>query len=149
MNPIPPTVPDDQIVAVATKFMLLAHQGQFRRGGVVPYATHPEAVAAAFTDPIDIAVAKLHDTLELDCAYTLTPLDLQMAGLPWEVFDGVLTLTRRVHEEYADYIQRIKEHRDGRWVAHKVADIHANLADDPTETQRTKYRAALDVLLPS
>lgn len=45
-----------EIVALAKAIASDAHQGQFRRGGVVPYIEHPRAVAARVGDDLDAQV---------------------------------------------------------------------------------------------
>ncbi len=128
-----------------------AHEGQYRRDGVTPYILHIYAVLERLNedgDDIDRAVARLHDALEADATNRLTVEDLRDNSVPEEVIDGVLTLTRCADETYEEFILRIKNHRDGRWVKVKIADILANLSDDPTWSQIRKYAKALLVLVP-
>jgi (p)ppGpp synthase/HD superfamily hydrolase len=92
-----------------------------------------------------VAVACLHDAVE-DSRCTIDEISKELDGNP-EIIDGVLTLTKKDHECYEDFISRIKSHRDGRWVRIKIADILANLSDSPTDRQIRKYAMALLVLL--
>lgn len=130
-----------------------AHEGQYRRNGHTPYMDHIDAVMwRSPKDPVDQAVAALHDSLEPDAAHRLTESDLDTA-LPGmqgvEVVDGVITLTRKSRESYETFIERVKSHRQGRWVPVKVADILSNLSDDPEiPRQVLKYARALLVLVP-
>lgn len=143
----------DEIMDVAWKLAVKAHKGQTRRDGVTPYIKHIEAVMmraqaeCICLSPrhraIEVAVAALHDSVE-DGGITLT--DILNAGLPWEAFDGVRTLTRLHDETYDAFIIRIRDHRDGKWRPAKGRDIRANLADSPTPKQIAKYRTALAVL---
>ena len=55
------------IVELAEKIATEAHQGQFRRGGSIPYIEHPRAVVSRVGDDLDTqVVAWLHDVVE-DC----------------------------------------------------------------------------------
>lgn len=142
--PIPPELTDpDDIVTKAYSLAVRAHEGQTRRGGA-PYITHindvMSRVAMACGDHIEEAVAAVHDAVE-DGGITLS--DILYAGLPWEVFDGVRTLTRLGDEPYEAFIERIRTYRDGRWARVKAADLYSNLADDPTPKQVARYHAAL------
>lgn len=142
------TEEERQMLILAGILAFCAHAGQYRRGpGKVPYIEHPIAVAARLKDPVDKAVALLHDTVEMDCAHAIPTWVLYDSGLPWEVIDGVMTLTRLHDESYEQFIERVATHRDGKWAHVKRADIWANLADRPTAKQRTRYEAALKVLL--
>lgn len=130
-----------------------AHDGQFRRDGVTPYTAHTKAVvkilcrlAIQFNwDMITLyrrcAIGHLHDTKE-DTNMTLD--DLSNKGIPLAVRQGVDILSKRPDEEYDDFISRILPHEDERWV--KIADILANLGDDPTPKQMIKYGKALVTL---
>ena len=54
------------IIDIAKEIATNAHKGLFRRDGITPYITHPEAVAASLEGehPDVIATAWLHDVLE-------------------------------------------------------------------------------------
>lgn len=136
---------DQQMLALVYDMATLAHQGQVRRGGN-PYILHPIMVAGRLTDLIDKAVGMGHDMVEADAANPVAPWQLFQSGLPWEVVDGILTLTRLSDESYPSFIARIKRHRNGRWSGVKRADLLANLADDPTPQQRIKCITALQAL---
>ena len=62
-----------------------------------------------------------------------------------EVIHTVLTLTHFKDEEYSDYINRVKENSTAHNI--KIADIRANLSDNPTRKQAIKYAKALLLLL--
>ena len=54
-----------EIVRLAAQIATDAHRGQFRRDGVTPYISHPEAVAKRVEgDDLAEAIAWLHDVLE-------------------------------------------------------------------------------------
>lgn len=136
------------LVQRAYQLAAQAHLGQKRRGGA-DYLDHIDAVMTrAPKDPVDQAVAALHDVLE-DRRMTIAQLDRTLSGMTGMlVVDGVITLSRKRSETYERFILRVKNHRSGRWVSVKVADILANLSDSPTPAQIRKYAAALLVLIP-
>lgn len=56
---------NEAVVHLAEKIAGEAHQGQYRRGGVVSYIEHPKAVVDRVgADPEARVVAWLHDVLE-------------------------------------------------------------------------------------
>ncbi len=131
-------------VTLARRIATEAHQGQYRRDGVTPYIRHPEAVAAQVAGrPLLEAIAWLHDVVEDTSVSSQQLLD---AGLPAEVVRGVELLTKREGTSYEAYLERIKPDPVARQV--KVADLLANLADHPSESQIRKYAKALLILLP-
>lgn len=121
----------------------MAHEGQFRRDGITPYITHPEAVAKSLEGehPDVIAAAWLHDVLE-DTAVGFS--DLNNAGIPVQVIEAVALLTRWDGQHYEEYLQWITQDEIARKV--KIADIRHNLSDAPTEKQIAKYGKALLIL---
>ena len=85
-----------------------AHKGTYRKDGVTPVITHPEAVvellkSVGVTDQDILCAALLHDTIE-DCGLTAEFIECEfnqrVAGI-------VKALTRDVGRE--EYKQRIKE----------------------------------------
>lgn len=132
----------DQIPIAAEQLARGAHLGQFRRDGVTPYIRHVEdTVARLLRDdagPRTIAVAWLHDVLE---DTDVTPEQLRELVGSEIVVETVETLTKRSKERYTDYLARVLQNPFARAV--KIADILANLADDPTEKQIRKYALAL------
>lgn len=130
-------------VLLASSIARAAHAGQFRRDGVTPYITHPEAVAKSLEgeNPDVIAAAWLHDVLE-DTEVTIS--ELKNAGIPVRVIEAVALLTRWDGQSYEDYLHWITQDEIARKV--KVADIQHNLSDAPTEKQIAKYGKALLIL---
>jgi (p)ppGpp synthase/HD superfamily hydrolase len=115
------------------------HKGQFRRDGVTPYITHPRAVAAMFTEheQLQKCIALLHDVLE---DTDMTDAQLLELGVPKQVVDGVLVLTRQKDEPYFDYIDRIvASDLTGEYCHLKMSDITHNLfcgTNKPGEAKR-------------
>ncbi len=121
-----------------------AHHLQFRRDGATPYITHPAAVVALLAGESDevLATAWLHDVLED------TPIgyhDLRMAGIPREVREAVVALTKdSKHGEYQEYLERVKRNEIARKV--KIADMRHNLSCSPTNKQIEKYTKGIEFL---
>jgi (p)ppGpp synthase/HD superfamily hydrolase len=132
------------LIQLAEDIATKAHDGQFRRDGVTPYMTHPVAVATRLKGESEtvIAVALLHDILE---DTDTRVIHLFNAGLPRDVIDTVVMLTKAEDCSYGDYIAAINRHPIARKV--KIADIMDNISDTPTERQILKYARALVVLL--
>lgn len=134
---------NSEVVSLAARLADRAHHGQFRRDGVTPYVRHPEAVAARVAgDLLAEAVAWLHDTIE-DTEFSAARL--REEGVPEEVIARVLLLTKSVDTDYERYLAAVKADPVARKV--KVADMLANLADNPSERQILKYARGLTLLL--
>lgn len=96
-----------------------------------------------------VSAAWLHDVIE-DCEISGQELALQ--GVPAEVVEVVLLLTRQTDVSTEDYYAAIREHPDA--LAVKTADIGDNLEpartallDPATRARlRKKYLLALDAL---
>jgi (p)ppGpp synthase/HD superfamily hydrolase len=103
-----------------------AHRGQrYPSPEREPYIFHPLRVMLSFNDPADQVVAVLHDVVE-DTDLELR--HLAEAGYPPDIVAAVDSLTRRAHESYEDYIERVAENKVGRRV--KLADLKENLANN-------------------
>lgn len=119
-----------------------AHAGQFRKDGKTPYFNHVEQVVAGVSDPDAKLVALLHDTVEDN---RLSFDDLKKAGIPDHIIDGVRAMTKPKGMNYHDYVRNVvMKNPLARMV--KLADIKANLADQPSDWQLAKYAKALDIL---
>ena len=124
---------------IATK----AHEGQFRKGGEIPYITHPQRVARRVKgDPEAEAVAWLHDVLE-DSDYTEG--DLLQEGIPANVVEAVKVLTKSKEIPYTEYLENVRENALAKKV--KVQDMLDNLSDKPSKNQILKYSKGFLVLL--
>ena len=106
-----------------------AHYGQTDRGNT-PYICHPLHVADSMPTEKRCCLALLHDVLE-DTEETAE--SLIQKGIPKEIVEKVLVLTRRKDEAYDDYISRIIDSGDQDVIAVKLADITHNL--DITRTE--------------
>jgi len=135
--------PIDKIVFLASQIARKAHKNQFRRDGVTPYIEHIKATVArlASADPKIQAAAWLHDTIEDS---KITPAQLIERGIPEEIVDAVVLLTKNKQGSYRDYITGIQSNEIATKV--KLADMMSNLADDPSPRQIEKYTQAIDLL---
>ena len=148
-KPSQPLAEEKDLVGVASHALLAssiarkAHDGQFRRDGVTPYITHPEAVAKSLEGEHSdvIAAAWLHDVIE-DTDTTFS--DLKSAGIPIRVIEAVALLTRWDDQPYEDYLHFVAQDEIAKKV--KIADIQHNLSDSPTAKQVEKYGKALQYL---
>lgn len=139
--PAPPAVPTPAPVAASARvsgpdaaalqiglaqgIAFVAHRGQTDKLGA-EYIDHPGRVAEAFdpsTQPVEAAVAWLHDVLE---DTDLTAQRLREAGVAPEVIEAVQLLTRSPEVSEADYYARIRTNAVARNV--KLADIADNTA---------------------
>lgn len=120
----------------------IAHAGQFRRDGITPYITHPEAVANLLENNELKCVAWLHDVLE---DTKVTSKDLVSVGISQPIVKAVLCLTNRLLDNYLTYIRYIKNERPDLILV-KLADIQHNLSCSPSPHQVEKYTKALEIL---
>ena len=105
-------------LAIAKK----AHKGQKDQQGV-DYIQHPLAVAANFKNEVSKTIAILHDVVEDS---PLTVKDLEKAGFPPEVTEGVDAMSRRKGESYEAYIKRLK--KTPQAIPVKLADLRHNMS---------------------
>ena len=118
-----------------------AHSEQTDKAGR-PYVEHLERVAGRMDDDGQRAVAWLHDVVE---DTTADAAELTGAGVDRGIVADVEALTRRPHERYAGYIERLREHGSARAVAVKLADLADHLEHNPDAIGRDlkrRYRHA-------
>lgn len=133
-----------EIVALAKEIAYRSHEGQVRRGALVPYVEHPRGMAERLAgDPELQIVAWLHDVLE-DSSETAE--SLAAAGIPKHLVEAVVLLTRDPNISDEAYFLRIRESPIATAV--KVADMISNLADQPTRKQIRRYAKGLLILTP-
>ncbi len=131
-----------ETVALAQRIATEAHEGQFRRGGVIPYIEHPRAVAGRVGNDFDAqVVAWLHDVLEDS---EVSAEQLRDQGIPDHCIDAVILLTKTREISYEDYLERLAQSPLATKV--KIADMISNLADNPTNKQLKKYAKGLSRL---
>jgi len=137
----------NDFLKIARDIAKLAHQGQLDKAGK-PYLLHPRAVASMVDTDEEKAVAWLHDTIE-DSDFT--EQDLIERGIPQQVVEGVVAMTKVEGEEYSSYLQKLKNNDLARKV--KMADLIHNCdlsrISKPTEKDRIrieKYKEAMKFL---
>lgn len=87
-----------------------------------PYILHPLRLMLKFEDKNLQIVALLHDVVE-DSNYMLQ--NLEELGFSKEIVEAIDCLTKRPHESYEDFIDRIATNAFARLV--KIEDIKDNL----------------------
>lgn len=131
-----------ETVALAERIATEAHEGQFRRGGVIPYIEHPRAVAGRVGDDLDAqVVAWLHDVLEDS---EVPAEQLREQGIPEHCIAAVTLLTKTRETNYEQYLEGLAQSPLATKV--KIADMISNLADNPTNKQLKKYAKGLSRL---
>lgn len=127
------------LVSLAETLATKAHEGQFRRGGIIPYVEHPRAVVERLSgDPEAQVVAWLHDVLE---DTPVTADQLKAEGIPAHLVEAVSLMTKTAGKSYEDYLDGIAASPLATKV--KIADMLSNLADNPTDQQIRKYAKGL------
>ncbi|MSS57638.1 HD domain-containing protein [Erysipelotrichaceae bacterium Oil+RF-744-GAM-WT-6] len=135
------------ILEKAKEIARKAHLGQKDKAGE-DYIYHPLWVSAHVDGEKTKTAALLHDVLE---DTSVTSKDLLNQGIPREIVNSVIVLTRKSGEDYFDYIKRVKKDPVARQV--KIADLKHNidLSRLPKVTEEDikrnkKYRKALEYL---
>lgn len=131
------------IVSVAENIATKAHEGQFRKGGEIPYITHPQRVAKRVEGDLEAqAVAWLHDVLE---DTDVTEEELRASGIPENVIEAVKALTKSKEIPYPEYLEKVRANELAKKV--KIQDMLDNLSDKPSKKQIIKYSKGFLVLL--
>ena len=111
-----------EILNIAYSIAIDAHRGQTDKQGK-PYFNHVLKVSQRCKTLSSKIVGMLHDVLE-DCpSYTRTKLI--NAGIPEDLVDVVVLLTRTKNEKYESYIERIKTNPIA--VEVKLSDLKHNM----------------------
>jgi (p)ppGpp synthase/HD superfamily hydrolase len=139
---------DASQVLIARAIATIAHRGQTDKLGAA-YIDHPRRVAERLSDPLEQAVAWLHDVVE---DTDISADDLLAAGLLPEVVGPVALLTRRDDVPSDDYYRAIRADATARAV--KLADVADNtagwrverLAPEERERLAKKYENAKRLL---
>ena len=130
---------DSELLDLAEQLATQAHEGQFRRGAVIPYIEHPRAVVERLRGDTEAqVVAWLHDVLE---DTPVTAEELKAKGIPAHLVDAVALMTKTKGLSYEDYLDDIAASPLATKV--KIADMLSNLADNPTDRQIRKYAKGL------
>jgi (p)ppGpp synthase/HD superfamily hydrolase len=160
MSITPDTIKEQQrVYAVAYAIAEKAHAGQFRHlPDARPYFEHVKDVAAMMPTWELKTVAILHDAIEDTTdkpeGIKVTEDTLKAAGIPLNIVQGVVAMTK---PEGADYEQYIRDKVKGNALARavKLADNYVNLKDrlaaliagDATAEEKVhKYGLSLKIL---
>ena len=109
------------LIEIALEIALEAHKGQVDKAGEC-YILHPLRLMSKMNNDFERAVALLHDVIE-DSFYS--PEKLQERGIPSEVIEAVLCLTKKNSESYEEFIIRAKTNKLARAV--KKVDLEDNI----------------------
>lgn len=135
------------IVQKALNLAIKAHEGQVDKGGL-PYINHPVYLALQMNTDEEKAVALLHDVLE-DSEYLYEDIISEVGE---EIAICIKYLTRKNHEDYFKYIDRIKN-SNKIVIKIKIADLKHNsdisrieLPTDKDFKRIEKYQKAIQIL---
>ena len=109
------------LIETSLAIALRAYAGKTDKAGR-EYIHHPLRLMAKMTTDSEMAVALLHDVIE-DSDITAT--ELLAEGIPDEVVEAVLCLTKQTGENYQSFVLRAKQNTLARKV--KIADIEDNI----------------------
>ncbi len=135
------------LVDYAYSFAQQKHDGQYDKAGK-PYIEHPVAVSNMLDTEDEKVVALLHDIIE---DTDTTPADLLSRGFTPAQVSAVVALTKRNHESYKSYLERVKNNNLA--CAVKLADLthnsdlsRLNVITDVDTKRVKKYKEALSFL---
>lgn len=112
---------DNTLLEKALRIATEAHAGQTDKAGAA-YIFHPMRVACRCCTDEEKIIALLHDVLE-DTG--VTPEYLLAEGFPQTIVDSILSITRKEHESYEEFIKRCQLDKLGRIV--KLYDLEDNM----------------------
>jgi len=135
------------LIETSLAIALRAYTGKTDKAGQ-DYIRHPLRLMAKMTTDYEMSVALLHDVIEDS---NITAADLLAEGIPDEVVDAVLCLTKQAGENYQTFVLRAKQNPLARKV--KIADIEDNInvlrlltLSEKDLARIAKYHAAWRVL---
>lgn len=109
------------LIELSLEIALSAYKGQKDKAGET-YILHPLRIMAKMGSKEEKSVALLHDVIE-DSEYCAS--DLINKGVPKNVVDAVLALTKTKGESYELFIERVLKNSLASKI--KVADIEDNI----------------------
>ena len=109
------------IIEKSLEIALKAYAGQTDKAGET-YILHPLRLMARMETEEEKSVALLHDVIE-DSDYTAE--DLINNGIPTNVVDAVLSLTKQNGENYEKFIERVLKNKLASKI--KIVDIEDNI----------------------
>ncbi len=110
-----------QLIEKSLHIALRAYAGKTDRAGR-EYIHHPLRVMAKMKTDLEMSVALLHDVIEDS---DITAEQLLAEGIPAEVVDAIVCLSRNENEDYQDFVGRTKKNELAAKI--KIADIEDNI----------------------
>ena len=111
----------NKLIETSLGIAVKAYRGKVDKAGK-EYILHPLRVMSKMTTDYEQATAILHDVID-DSDFTKE--DLSKAGIPPEVVEAVVCISKKKGESYEDYIKRVAQNKIARKV--KIADIEDNI----------------------
>ena len=110
-----------EIIAKSLSIAIRAYAGKFDKAGS-EYIKHPLRVMAKMQTDNEMSVALLHDVIEDS---EITADELLSEGIPTDVVNAIICLTKIDDESYTDFIVRVKSNTLATKI--KIADIEDNI----------------------
>lgn len=130
----------EKAILIATK----AHYGQLDKGGQ-PYILHPLRIMQSCNTDLEKICAVLHDIIE-DTNVSLN--ELREEGFSEDVLVILDLLTKKEHEEYSTFIDRISKNETACRV--KIADLQDNMnlsrIENPSIEDKKRVEKYMDAL---
>ena len=136
-----------KLIEKSLNIALRAYAGKTDKAGR-EYIHHPLRVMAKMKTDLEMSVALLHDVIEDS---DITAEQLLAEGIPAEVVEAVLCLSKNENEDYQDFVGRAKKNELAAKI--KIADIEDNIdilrlpsLDDYDLTRVQKYHSTWQFL---
>ena len=110
-----------KLIEKSLHIALRAYAGKTDKAGR-EYIQHPLRVMAKMKTDLEMSVALLHDVIEDS---DITAEQLLAEGIPAEVVDAVICLSKNENEDYQDFVGRTKKNELAAKI--KIADIEDNI----------------------
>ncbi|MDQ3004869.1 MAG: GTP pyrophosphokinase [Chloroflexota bacterium] len=136
-----------QLIEKSLHIALRAYAGKTDKAGR-EYIHHPLRLMAKMKTDLEMSAALLHDVIEDS---DITAEQLLAEGIPAEVVEAVVCLSRNENEDYQDFVGRTKKNELAAKI--KIADIEDNIdvlrlasLDEYDLTRIKKYHSAWQFL---
>jgi (p)ppGpp synthase/HD superfamily hydrolase len=110
-----------KLIEKSLHIALRAYAGKTDKAGC-EYIHHPLRVMAKMKTDLEMSVALLHDVIEDS---DITAEQLLAEGIPVEVVEAVVCLSKNENESYQDFVARAKKNKLAAKI--KIADIEDNI----------------------
>jgi len=110
-----------KLIEKSLHIALRAYAGKTDKAGR-EYIHHPLRVMAKMKTDLEMSVALLHDVIEDS---DITVEQLLAEGIPAEVVEAVVCLSKNENESYQDFVARAKKNKLAAKI--KIADIEDNI----------------------